>query len=131
MLQTAYGMPRRRRYGAGAASLLSQSKCDVPQSEIGRSSPGDWKMSLWHRIAVEHMPERKRIIDKAENPLMMWSELPLELERASEGQVPNDEPIRGIYKYALWSVARLRSNHASTDIACCCCMHVSQEHPTR
>jgi hypothetical protein len=73
-------------------------------------------MSLWPRTAIEPLPELKTIIDIAENPMMMWIELHLKWERAYAEQLPNDDFIRRIYKYALWCVARPQTNDASTDM---------------
>jgi hypothetical protein len=59
-------------------------------------------MSKWRKIALEKVPTCKTLIEEADNPMSMWTELLLRLERAYETEPPEEKVIQQIFDYASW-----------------------------
>jgi len=58
-------------------------------------------MSAWRRVALEMIPQCRKLIEQSENVSMLWIELHLAFERAYEE--PKDAAlIASIYRYASW-----------------------------
>ena len=73
-------------------------------------------MSQWRRQALAEMPDLRRLIDSAPNVMALWIELQANLAVAYEATPPDEEAIRRIYRYALWTVARPRDADATTAV---------------
>ena len=59
-------------------------------------------MSAWKRVALEKLPEYRRVIDTAERPMALWRELHLKFEEVYHADIPDDDLIRRFYEYAAW-----------------------------
>jgi hypothetical protein len=59
-------------------------------------------MSKWRSIALEKLPRFKSIIEEANNPMSLWIELLLHLEREYEFEAPEERVIEEIFAYASW-----------------------------
>ena len=59
-------------------------------------------MSAWKRVALEKLPEYRRIIEEAERPMALWIELHLKFEDIYRAEVLDDDLIRRFYEYARW-----------------------------
>jgi hypothetical protein len=57
-------------------------------------------MSAWRREALHRLPECRRVIEAAENPMALWIELLDECGGAYKEQ--NEDLIRRFYDYARW-----------------------------
>src|SRR5689334_20190048 len=61
-------------------------------------------MSRWRQQALLVMPDLRGTIESADNVMALWIELHVAFERAYESAPPDEELIRRIYGYALWSL---------------------------
>jgi len=57
-------------------------------------------MSAWRRQALEQLPECRRIIESADNPMALWIELLGACEDAYQKQ--SEDSIRRFYGFARW-----------------------------
>jgi hypothetical protein len=73
-------------------------------------------MSTWRRQALAELPDLRRTIEAADSVMALWIELHMEFERAYDGSPINEERIRRIYRYALWSLRESRSDEATTAV---------------
>jgi hypothetical protein len=58
-------------------------------------------MSAWKRVALERLPEYRRVIDDAESPMALWVELHSHFQEAYQTDA-SDDLIRRFYEYARW-----------------------------
>jgi hypothetical protein len=58
-------------------------------------------MSAWKRVALETLPEYRRIIEAATSPMSLWVELDSRFLEAFEAR-GSDDLIRRFYEYARW-----------------------------
>ena len=57
-------------------------------------------MSAWRREALQRLPECRKVIESADNPMALWIELLGECEVAYRNQV--EDLIRRFYDFARW-----------------------------
>ena len=57
-------------------------------------------MSAWRRQALEQLPECRRIIESAGNPMALWIELQFACEEACRQE--SGDLVRRFYEYARW-----------------------------
>ena len=60
-------------------------------------------MTTWQEKALALLPSLRETIIDAENPMALWIDLYIELERAYENDPPDDDLIANIFRYAHWS----------------------------
>jgi hypothetical protein len=60
-------------------------------------------MTVWQEKGLELLPSLRETIVAAENPMALWIELYIELERAYEANQPDEDLIANIFRYAHWS----------------------------
>ncbi len=78
-------------------------------------------MSAWRRHALDQLPECRRIIESAGNPMALWIELQFACEEACRQE--SGDLVRRFYEYARW--CRLSpSDEASTAVACAFYEHI-------
>jgi hypothetical protein len=57
-------------------------------------------MSAWRRVAIEHLPEFKHLVEGAWSPMALWMEFRSEFERAfAEGKI---DVLNRILAFAKW-----------------------------
>ena len=79
-------------------------------------------MSAWRRVALEKLPEYRRIIDEARSPMALWLELCLQFEDLYRTETLNDRLIRSFFDYARWCVEQPKEGEFLSDAgtAACC-----------
>lgn len=87
-------------------------------------------MSAWKRVALEKLPEYRKLVDAADSPMALWIELHLKFEDAHRLPVPDADLVRRFYEYARWcwqspGSGDLRSD-AGTAVACAFYEHLPQ-----
>ena len=85
-------------------------------------------MSAWRREALEKLPECRRVIEAAENPMALWIELHCECMDAYGKQ--NQDLIRRFYEFA-WLCWRSPSADVCTAVACAFYEHLPVEPVSR
>ena len=73
-------------------------------------------MSAWRRVALEKLPEFRKIIEAAETPGMLWIDLRLKFEDAYKEPVDQDLAHR-VYEYAGWCLAESKDQDIETAVA--------------
>ena len=82
-------------------------------------------MSAWRKVALEKLPEFRKIIDAAETPGMLWIDLLLKFEDAYEEPV-DQALVRRVYQYASWCLAGSKNQDIQTAAA----LHFYEHLPT-
>jgi hypothetical protein len=72
-------------------------------------------MSAWKRQAIEQLPDYRRIVESAENPMALWIELLSACEGATEKG--DEDLIRRLYEFARWCW-KSPSEDVRTAVAC-------------
>ena len=70
-------------------------------------------MVEWRQVALKLMPQCKRLIAEARNPMQLWIELELAFDKAYRNP-KNPQLIRSIYDYAWWCIAESNNMDLST-----------------
>jgi len=72
-------------------------------------------MSAWRREALQKLPECRKVIEAADNPMALWIELLYACEDAYKQ--PDEDLIRRFYDFARWCW-QSPSADARTAVAC-------------
>ena len=72
-------------------------------------------MSAWRREALQRLPECRKLVETADNPMALWIELLAGCEDAYEKQ--NEGLIRRFYDFARWCW-QSPSDDVRTAVAC-------------
>ena len=73
-------------------------------------------MSQWRRQAIAELPDLRGTIEGADNVMALWIDLHLDFEHAYDASPPDEERIRRIYRYALWSLRDSKSDDVVTAV---------------
>ena len=73
-------------------------------------------MSAWRRKAIELMPGKKALIERALSPMELWIELQFEAYRAFERRPVDDDTLRPIFAFARYCLAA-RDGDLNTAVA--------------
>jgi hypothetical protein len=85
-------------------------------------------MSAWRRVALEKLPELKRTIEEASNPMALWIEIRLRFEDAFDR---GDKSFVGrALEYGKWSW-RVIDGEAPTAVACAFFEHLPEHEGMR
>ena len=71
-------------------------------------------MAAWQEKALELLPSMRETIVAAENPMALWIDLHIELERAYEADPPDEDLLANIFRYAHWSGFEAGDDDAQT-----------------
>jgi hypothetical protein len=74
-------------------------------------------MTQWREKALELLPGLRETIVSAENPMALWIDLHMTLERAYETNPPDEHVIENIFKYAHWSGFESGDDDAQTAVS--------------
>jgi hypothetical protein len=70
-------------------------------------------MSVWRKQALETLPEYRQLIETAENPMAMWTELQCRFEDSYEKL--GDDLIGRFYNYARWCLKSPHTQNVESD----------------
>jgi hypothetical protein len=62
-------------------------------------------MSAWRRVALEKLPEYRKIIDAANEVMACWLELNFEFDKVYRSEILDRNKIRRFYEFARWCLA--------------------------
>ena len=71
-------------------------------------------MAAWREKAFDRLPALRETIVSAENPMALWIDLQVELERAYQTDPPDEHLIENIFRYARWSEFESEDDDAQT-----------------
>ena len=81
-------------------------------------------MSTWRRIAIEKLPQHRKLIQESESLGMLWVDLWVRFVNAHRPPV-DEATVKGTYDFASWCVG-----NADKDIATSTICHFYEDLPT-
>jgi len=75
-------------------------------------------LTKWQEKGLELLPSLRETIMAAENPMALWIDLHIELERAYEANQPDEDLIANIFRYAHWSGFEAGDDEDAQTAAC-------------
>jgi hypothetical protein len=76
-------------------------------------------MSVWRRVALEKIPNLRKVIEAAPNVMTLWIELQLQLAYGGLYQSSSSEKIiAGIFNYASWCLNESHNWDTKTAVVC-------------
>lgn len=92
-------------------------------------------MSAWKRVALEKLPEYRRLIDTSDSPMALWIELHLKFEDSYRVKPLDEDLVRRFFEYARWCwqgpVKNGYLSDAGTAVACAFYEHLPQSDSIR
>ena len=74
-------------------------------------------MSAWRQIAIEKLPQQRRLIEESESVGMLWDDLWLIFVYAHQPSI-DESTVKGVYEFASWCLIGSNNEEIQSSAIC-------------